>query len=169
MENIQNNTPKGTQSTGGGDNKNLWIGIVVVLVIVAAVAFWSMRKATAPIVSDETTQVIPSVDETAQAPGTSGTSAGTMSYEKALVKYKDARIQLERTCQATPDKGTFKNGTYMMIDNRAPVARTVKIGSVFTMKAYSYKIIRLESATLPATWYVDCDKSQNVATILIQR
>lgn len=167
-QNTQNNAPKSTQNVAGGENKNLWIGIVVILIIVAAVAFFSMRKATAPVVSDDTTLVIPTEDTT-KAPVGTGTSAGTLSYEKALAKYKDTRIQLERTCQATPDKVTFKNGTYMMIDNRAPVTRTVKMGSVFTMKPYSYKIVKLESATLPATWYIDCDKSQNVATILIQR
>jgi len=56
-----------------------------------------------------------------------------------------------------------------MIDNRAPVARTVKVGSTFPIKAYGFKIVNLSSATLPATWYVDCDSSQNVATILIQK
>jgi hypothetical protein len=55
-----------------------------------------------------------------------------------------------------------------MIDNRSEVARTVKVGSSFGIKAWGFEIVKLSSATLPATWYVDCDKSQNVATILIQ-
>jgi hypothetical protein len=95
--------------------------------------------------------------------------AATLSYTDALAKYEDVRIQLDDNCRANPNKVTFKNGTSIMIDNRASVARTVTVGSTFSLKAYDFKIVKLSSAVLPVTWYLDCDKSQNVATILIQK
>ncbi|MFA5841279.1 MAG: hypothetical protein WC847_03360 [Candidatus Paceibacterota bacterium] len=151
-------------------NKNLWIGLAVVLFAVAGFMLWSMNKASAPVVDNSVPvdEVTPTEDTT---PGSvNATSpAASISYANALVKYKDARLQLDKTCQGEPKNMTFKNGASLMIDNRAPVARTVKVGSVFSIKAYGFKIIKLSSSTLPATWYVDCDKSQNVSTILIQK
>ncbi|OGI67505.1 hypothetical protein A2823_02060 [Candidatus Nomurabacteria bacterium RIFCSPHIGHO2_01_FULL_41_91] len=147
-------------------NKNLWIGLVVVLIVV--VVFWFVGKSSVPVVVDDNA-IVDSTEDTSEGSVNVGAPAASISYANALVKYKDARIQLEKTCQASPDKGTFKNGTNIMIDNRAPVARTVKVGSVFPIKAYGFKIVNLSSSNLPATWYVDCDKSQNVATILIQK
>jgi hypothetical protein len=93
----------------------------------------------------------------------------SLSYKDALIKYKDARLQLDKVCQASPDKMTFKNNSYLMVDNRSAVSRTIKVGSTFGLKAYGFKIIKLSSSKLPATWYVDCDKSQNVSTITIQK
>ena len=93
----------------------------------------------------------------------------SLSYATALATYKDARLQLDRTCQASPNLLTFKNGSLLMLDNRSPFDRTVKVGSVYNIKAWRFKIVRLSSAALPATWLVDCDKSQNVATVLIQK
>ena len=151
-------------------NKNLWISLAVILVIVAGLILWSMLKSTpasapAPVEQDSTT----TPDTTTSGNTNTNSPAASISYTNALVKYKDARLQIDKACQASPDKMTFKNNSYMMIDNRAPVSRTIKIGSVYSVGAYGFKIIKLSSATLPATWYVDCDKSQNVATILIQK
>lgn len=152
-------------------NKNLWIGLVVVLFLVAGFFFWSMNKASAPVVENTApvAEVTPTEDTTPVGTSTSKPAAASISYANALLKYKNARLQLDPTCQASPDKMTFKNGASLMIDNRAPVTRTVKVGTTFSIKAYSFKIIKLSSSTLPATWYVDCDKSQNVSTILIQK
>jgi len=91
------------------------------------------------------------------------------TYAEALVKFKDKRIQIDESCQAMPRAMTFKNNTNIMIDNRGKIGRRVKIGEVINVKAWGFKIINISSATLPATWLVDCDASQNVATILIQK
>jgi len=153
-------------------NKNLWIWVGVIAVVIIGILFWSMSQTSnAPAVTDNTVndqEVIPTEDVTEGSINV-GVPAASISYQNALVKYKDARLQLDKTCQASPDKMTFKDGAYMMVDNRAAVARTVKAGSTFSIKAYGFKIIKLSSATLPATWLVDCGSSQNVATITIQK
>ena len=90
-------------------------------------------------------------------------------YTDALVIYKGARIELDENCQANPSSVTYKNGTSIMIDNRASVDRVVKVGSSFPIKAQSFEIVKLSSETLPIIWNVDCDQSKNVAQILIQK
>lgn len=98
-----------------------------------------------------------------------GASVPSLSYANALIQYKDRRIQLDLSCQASPNNVTYKDGTSIMLDNRSPSTRTVKLGSTYSIKPWGFKIVKLDSATVPATWYMDCDGSQNVATVLIQK
>lgn len=96
----------------------------------------------------------------------------TMSYTNALALYKDnKRIQLsgDTFCQVTPNNVMYKNGTSIMLDNRSAKARTVKIGSTYTIEGYGFRIVKLSSATLPATLLMDCGAQQNVAKILLQK
>lgn len=157
------------------ENKSkMWVWIVVIVIVVIGLVLWA-TKSSAPIVVQNTT---PTTDNTALQVGSedlstgsvnTGAKAATIAYADALIKYKDARLQLDKTCQTSPDKMTFKNGAILMVDNRAPVARTVKVGSTFPISAYGFKLVKLSSAKLPATWLVDCDKSQNVSSILIEK
>lgn len=159
------------------ENKNLWTGLVVVLVIVAGWLIWANITSDAPesLPLEENTETeVPARNENGTEDRTAGSvnasSTGvTISYANALIKYKDARIQLDGLCQASPNTMTFKNGTTIMIDNRSPVVRSVKVGTEYSVKGYGFKLIELSSKTLPATWLVDCDKAQNVATVLIQK
>ena len=150
-------------------NRNLWIGLVVILVVAAVLVFWSMRSALAP--APVVTAPVVSTEDTSTGSVNAGVTSATLSYSQALAKYKNERIQLDSECKANSQSQnmTFKNNASVMIDNRAPVARTVKVGSVFNVKAYGFKIVKLYSAKLPATWLVDCDNSQNVATVTIQK
>ncbi len=95
----------------------------------------------------------------------------SMSYQNALELYKDnKRIQLsgDAFCQVSPNNVMYKNGTSIMIDNRSSKTRTIKVGSTYTIEGYGFKIIKLSSATLPATLLMDCDQQQNVAKVLLQ-
>jgi len=144
-------------------NKKVLIELVVVLVLVVF-GLWSLNKGAV----NQEKAVTPSEDRSTGSVNV-GSSAASIAYSDALIKYKDARLQLNKDCQGSPDKMTFKNNALMMVDNRAPVTRTVKVGSVFSIKPYGFKIVKLYSPTLPATWYVDCGASQNVSTITIQK
>jgi hypothetical protein len=150
------------------NNKYLLAGLVVLLIIIAI--FWYVKSNSTPVVAPTTEDVVTDSTEDVSAGSVNVTTGGvSLSYQQALLKYKDARLQLDKNCQASPDKMTFKNGAYMMVDNRSSASRTVKVGSVFPIKAYGFKIIKLSSSALPATWYVDCGSSQNVATVTIQK
>lgn len=148
------------------------LGAVLFVAIIAAM-LWSVRKDTSGLVGNldqNTNQAITLPTEDVSA-GSVNVAKKTPSigYAEALIKYKDARIQLDTLCRAFPNYATYKNNTSIMIDNRAPLSRVVKIDSNYSVKAYSFKIIKLSSATLPITWLVDCDKYENVATILLQK
>ena len=136
------------------------IELVIVLILVVW-GLWALNKDSAPTNNTSTTPVVDTTTPT--------TNPKTISYTQALVKYKNARLQLDERCQASPSNMSFKNGTNIMIDNRSGKTRLVKAGFDFSVKAWGFKIINLTSATLPVTWYVDCDSSQNVATILLQK
>lgn len=158
----------------------MWIWIAVIVVILVAVLVIANKKGTdlTNLTGDDNTATSgenngitedqEGVEDTSAGSEHASSPAATLSYQQALVKYKDARLQLDKTCQGSPDKMTFKNGTSIMVDNRSPLDRVVKVGSTFNLKAYGFKIVKLSSDTLPATLLVDCDKSQNVATILLQ-
>jgi hypothetical protein len=169
--------PMNTTSNPNGNKNAAWI--VIAIIIIIALGWWMYAKqktasTTTPTpapVADET--VLDGIEDTTDGSVNTTTSTGgtTISYKQALITYKDKRIQLGTgdLCTATPSTVTYKNGTTIMVDNRAPVARTVKIGGTYSIKAYGFKLIKLSSATLPATWLVDCNNQQNVATILLQK
>jgi hypothetical protein len=160
------------------NNKNLWVvGIIVVVLIIGFLGYKKYQSVA--LVSDQPIAIAPagtgedaSEDTTDGSINTTpGSTATTISYANALLKYKDARIQLGtgQQCTATPNNMTFKNGTTIMIDNRASVARTLKIGTQYSVKGYGFKLIKLSSGTLPMKYLVDCGSQQNVATILLQK
>ncbi len=142
------------------------IELVVVLVLVGF-GLWTLKNNSAP--SDTNTDANQVVDTSTNAGNTNAGAVAPISYTDALVKYKDSRIQLDTNCQANPNNVTYKNNSYIMIDNRSSADRAVKLGSTFSIKAWGFKIVKLSSANLPATWYLDCGNSQNVATVLIQK
>lgn len=159
-------------ATEGNSGDNPIVVLIIVLVLVAF-GFWSLYK-NPPTSITNTNQIPVAVNSEGNPIGPNPNVgipnvAPLISYADALVKYKDARIQLDNNCQANPNNVTFKNNTNIMIDNRSNMARTVRAGSVFSIKAYDFKIVKLTSASPSTTWYMDCDKSQNVATILIQK
>jgi len=154
--------------TKSGKSENPVTILIIVLVLVIF-AFWSTKKNSVLAPNSDTNQAVSPVEDVSNGSVNTVNPTASISYAQALVKYKNARLQLNNICQASPDKMTFKNNTNIMIDNRASLARIVKLGSVFSIKAYGFKIVNISSLALPATWYVDCDKSKNVATILIQK
>ena len=108
-------------------------------------------------------------EDTSEGSVNVGATAATISYTNALIKYADRRIQFNPTCQAFPNTVTYKDNTGIMLDNRSPVARTIKVGTNYTVKAWGFKIVVLPDIYLKSkTILIDCDKSQNVATILVQ-
>ena len=141
----------------------MWIGVIVALVVIAIISFAVLNKPTVKQVTTgpDSVQDISVVD--------TGAAAAPISYVDALIKYADRRIQLDLTCQAHPNNVVYKDNTGIMIDNRSPQTRTVKVGTTFTIKPWGFKIVVLPDVYLKAkTILVDCGQYQNVATILVQ-
>lgn len=150
-------------------NKNgVWISIVVVLAIIVILVFLFKKDKSAETVvgTEDNTTLVESTQDTV---GVEGIGAASISYTNALTKYATRRIQLNSSCQATPNSVTYKDNTGIMIDNRSAESHTVKIGTTYIIKPYSFKIVVLPDIYLKnKTILVDCDAYQNVATILVQ-
>lgn len=165
----------------------IWIGsaIVIVIIIIAIFAMTQNQQKNnqqnnpqnneqniAPETNQQENQQ-PETKTTTTKPKTTSTTKTTpttsLSYEEALKKYADRRIQIDNSCQAHPNNVTHKDNTGIMIDNRTAQTKTIKIGTTFTIKPYSFKIVTLPDVYLKSkTILMDCDQYQNVATILIQ-
>jgi hypothetical protein len=159
------------------NNRNIWISGGLVLLVLAGIFFLIMSKNNNNTQNPASTQT--SSDTNALEPQSTLDTSGTpvkgvtpvsISYADALVKYADRRIQLDKNCQAIPNTVTYKDNTGIMIDNRSPNARTVKVGTTYSIKPYGFRIIILPNVTAikSKTILVDCDSQQNVATILVQ-
>lgn len=148
--------------------KGLWILIVLVIIIGLIIILGTNKKGSNinqgldntgevnnSIVSDQgINEAEPSSPEKA------------LTYSQAIEKYKGRVIQFTNDCQAVPDNQTFKVGTSIMLDNRAPRSLTVKVGSTYTLGKYGFRTITLNKI---GTFLVDCGTSQNVSTIIVQK
>ena len=172
IDNKNNNNVAGSPSNKGQSENSLaifyGIGAVVVILLIL---FFSTRGSNEVVGKDESGKPldIPVEDVSAGSVNSAVKKVPSISYADALIKYKDARIQIDDSCQAFPNTVTYKTGTSIMIDNRSSASHTLRIGSLYAVKPYNFKIIKLTSSTLPMTYLVDCDGAQNVATILLQK
>ena len=149
-------------------NKIIVIGGIVVVVLI--VVFFVFSKKSEVAEEGTMAPVVTTPDATpAPVAGTPVRVAPNLSYDKALIAYKDHRIQFDAKCQATPNTQTYKDLTGLMLDNRSDTARTITVGASYTIPAFGFKIIYLPDVSRqPRTILVDCGKQQNVATLLVQ-
>ena len=173
-----------TNVSKGNSSMWIWIGVVVLVVIIAL--FLALKKTDdMALVGDnsalenQSEELPPKADQTNPVEDTSAESvnaapgAVSISYADALVKYKDRRFQFTTNtgvCAVSkPNSVTYKDNTGLMLDNRSRDSLTIKIGDTYTVKPYGFKIITLPDVYLKAqTLLVDCNKQQNVATVLVQ-
>ncbi len=162
---------------------SIWaiVAIVAVLVAVIVLVVKMPRQEAADVVKTDQSLpdgsdmnnngILDSTEDLTEGSVNAKPGAVSLTYQQALTKYGTARIQLDKNCQATPKASTFKNSANIMLDNRAPSARTIRFGSMgtFTIKAWGFKIVKLSSATLPNAMAVDCDSSQNVTVVTVQK
>jgi hypothetical protein len=148
------------------NQKTIWVILAAVVIIIAITAAVKTARKNSYNNQNNPGQNQP---QPATAPS-AGNPASGLSYTQALKKYGSNRIQFDPACQAHPNNVTFKAGTQVMFDNRAKVARAINFnGHIFNIAADSYAVAAMVAAKYPAKILVDCGKSQNVATILIQK
>ena len=147
-----------------------WAEVLIVLALVAW-GLWSLKHNPPSDVINTQNSVLNSVDNTNNRPTKVGAiPQGYITYEQALVQYAVTRIQLNQDCTAIPSKMSFKNNSYLMIDNRSALSRLVKVGNISTtIKPYGFKVVQLSNPVFPVTLYLSCAQSLNVATILLQK
>lgn len=161
----------------------MWAFAVLVVVLIIAIAVHAHKNAAMMQANDaamtststDTGAMTPTEDisaGSADAPTTAGVAPVTLSYQQALTTYANRRIQFDTMCQATPNAAVFAAGQNIMLDNRSPDTRTIHLGSLgsVSIKGYGFKIVNLSLAGLTANALaVDCDASQSVAIITVQK
>ena len=102
-------------------------------------------------------------------PNTTGPTHTIKEYEAALIKYAKVRIQF-LACQARPDTMTLKNPATIMLDNRSKTSATIRIDKKpYVVAGLDYAIVTISEPLLPVHTQVECNASQNVATLLIEK
>src|SRR3989344_6758266 len=106
--------------------KQIGIAIIALIVLIIAVAFSQASRGPASPATDMTAQETAtstptSTPEEAQPAAkpkipSQGTIDQDLAHAKALEQYEGRVIQFNPSCQATPAKVTFKNGTAVMFD-----------------------------------------------------
>ena len=155
------------------------IGVVVVVLVIIAAVMISTGNIDENVNGNEPTPTV----ETSPTPTADNTSTGVqvgastgetpITYTEALVAYANRRVQFSQpqgltSCNATPQKVTFKGGTKFMLDNRMGKIATIRFsnGVQYSLPAYGFQIVSLVT---PKTYAIDCNSSQNVATVEIQK
>jgi len=143
----------------------MWaIAVVVVIIIAVAIALVQNNKDNSDM------SAYPTGQQPTPTPTPATGEAANLTYNQALEKYGTNRIQFNAACQTTPSSVVYKAGTMVMFDNRSAGPHTITFnGSKYTLAGYGFKVLAMTASKYPATILVDCDKSQNVATILIQK
>jgi hypothetical protein len=171
MEPIQTKSKSGTYLT---------IGIVVVVLIVVGLLL-SHKKSTTddmvtpapvdttvpdtttPVTSPKSTTTGPGIDP--EREGISTSNAGV--YANLMLKYKDHMVQFNKQCQVVTVVQGWKQGTDILLDNRAAISAKIVIGSrTFVLPGYGYKVIDLPTV---GKFVIDCNARQNVTTITVQK
>lgn len=161
-------------------DKRVWYGAgaLAVILIVGGVA-WFLMKPVSPSspqisgggASSMQGQVAATTSSTtppALSP-TKTVSSKPLTYEQALIQYANRRIQIQQGCQLSPANTVFKNGTYVMFDNRTSESQMIALDGVhYSISRYGFRIIRLFDARLPHTIQIDCGTGKNNGKIVLQ-
>lgn len=146
------------------------VGVIVVAIIIALAMSHKKKEAVMPV------ENTPSVEQPANNSNDVGVNqedanspAVSLSYTAASKKYANARMQINASCVIPSPyvNLTFKVGSSVMLDNRSNESHSVLFnGTRYTLGPYGFRIVTLNTVK---KFMVDCDKSQNVATVTVQK
>lgn len=154
-------------------NKILWT-VVVILVVVGGYYLFKSNGMTNPssgtlYSSSPSATAATNPKTTTSKPAATVAPSAALTYTQLVAQYKDRRIQFDSACRATPSSFVLKNNTSVLLDNRANVARVVKVGDkTYNLGAYGYQVVMLSSPTLPTKLGINCGSSVNVGTVLLE-
>ena len=94
-----------------------------------------------------------------------------LSYSEEFAKYQKVGhvIQFDSNCQSFRSNLAIANGSSIMFDNRSNIKQTITLGdSKYILDPYDFEIFTLKAPTIPTTYLVDCNNSQNVAVLIAE-
>lgn len=160
-------------------SNTVW-GVIIAIIVIGLIIFFVARSknqtAVAPADQSQATDssaldASTTASEDTSAGSVHASTAATISYNDALALYQGKRVQFNTMCQADPSTATFTNDTTLMLDNRSATTANLHLGFMgnVSIKPWGFKIVQFSSATLPRAIVIDCNQSQNVASISLQK
>lgn len=93
-----------------------------------------------------------------------------LTYNQAVNKYKDYRMQFNEDCIAVPSSFVLKTGSKFMFDNRSEETRSIVLdGRKHIFGPFTFAILTMSSKTLPDTVKIDCGNGRNNGQVIIER
>jgi hypothetical protein len=88
-------------------------------------------------------------------------------YTELILAYQGKTLQFGSMCQVRTHDQAYKLGSEILLDNRNVSPVSIKIGQdVYGLDSYGHKVISLNTS---GVFMVDCNDSQNVATLSVQK
>jgi hypothetical protein len=147
-----------------------WTGVIIVAVVAGAV--WWLRGSNTDLSSlypSFSASPMATVKATTPKSSKSPLPTSTLTYSQLVAQYGANRIQFDTNCQAQPNLVVFKNGTSILLDNRANQTRTIGLNGVqYSFVPYGYRVITLSSSSVPQKWTLSCNNLVNVGTIQLE-
>ena len=153
-----------------------WTAIIVILVIIAGIWWFNGGSSNVALSPDASTP--PTATGATKTPAVSKANrtvtpapvvTSALSYSQLVAQYGNNRIQFDQNCQAQPNLVVLKNGSSILLDNRANQTRTIGVNSrIYTLVPYGYQVATLSTASVPQTLSLSCNNQVNVGTINLQ-
>lgn len=163
----KNNTSNGSGVT---NNRNLWISIAAIIVVLAIIVFGSRAKAPAEVPADTASDTTTQQSALQKLGGANATASATVSnefsYDAALKAYDGKTVSIGEDCSATPKalSLTGKNRVLFTNASNAPVTLGIA-GNTVTLAPFHYKTYTLST---PGVYPVSCGAVEDAATVTIQ-
>ncbi len=150
-----------------------WTIIGLILVIILGAWWFNSNQSGISLSPDATATPKVSATKTPAVSGSKPTATPVatpvLSYSQLVAKYGSDRIQFDSDCKATPNSMVFKNGGSILLDNRSSKTAVVSVGdNKYTLGAYGYQVVTLNSSTVPKMLSVTCNGRVNTSTINLQ-
>jgi len=156
-------------------SKNILLWVIIAAAVILVVWAFNSGVFNGEVIMESPQTVSEGNGPEAGVPVISGPGQGSFTqtqiqnYSALVNQYGDKRVQFDEGCQMRPSDVSFKSGTAVMLDNRSPSQRTIKVGNQsYYFQPYGYKILTLSSAALPASLKISCDATPDVGNILLQ-
>ncbi len=146
-------------------SRKQWIGAVVAVVVVIAIALFASKPTSAPTAPET---VIPAGGETSGSSDTADDSKNTLSFAQMQKIYMGRTVTISNSCKVSPEEQKQKKGTMVLLSNASDTTKTIGFaGETYTISPLHYRTVKLEADARGARYLVTCDgiPTQSAVTV----
>ncbi len=147
--------------------RGITVSVIIIISIIALVAFAVPRKSIAPVSSLE--KISDRADGTSDSMNEINNTTASLSYTDALIKYQNRVVRITDACVIDPIVYSFNvpMGQQIMIANDSTAQpHSVSIdGSPYVLASHHYKLMNIKKL---GTVYTVCDMTTGITTVSIR-